>query len=200
MNLNDFAKEIHENAKAHGWWDEPRPFDELCALMISELAEALEEARAGRPMEWHWGEMTSTKGLGDPIGGCHIHMKEGHKEGCKPEGIAVEMADCAIRIMDYLGNVECDIDSLYEEIDIADGIESTLTKTFMAVACLISEADALMKDECCLNAEENVEWYFAGALKCIRHWFKANDLDFEAIARRKHEYNKTRERLHGKLF
>ena len=80
-------------------------------------AEALEEARAGRPMEWYWGEMTSTKGLGDPIGGVHIYMKEGHKEGCKPEGIAVEMADCAIRILDYLGSTEWDI-----EKTISDGM------------------------------------------------------------------------------
>ena len=38
------------------------------------------------------------------------------------------------------------------------------------------------------------------SLMSVMDWFEANNLDFEAIARRKHEYNKTRERLHGKSF
>ena len=30
--LNELAKEIHENAKAHGWWEENRTFPEIVAL------------------------------------------------------------------------------------------------------------------------------------------------------------------------
>lgn len=26
MTLNEWAKDIHQNAVAHGWWDEPRPY------------------------------------------------------------------------------------------------------------------------------------------------------------------------------
>lgn len=199
MNLNSFAKEIHENAKAHGWWDEPRHFDELCALMISELAEALEEARAGRPMEWYWGEMTATKGLGDPIRGVHIYMKEGHKEGCKPEGIAVEMADCAIRILDYLGSVGSNVErNVNEWMEIDPGVED-LTETFMNVADRITRAREFMKRGSDINICRAYDM-LAHAITIIIGWFCLNSLDFEAIARRKHEYNKTRERLHGKLF
>lgn len=44
--IRELKKEIHENAVAHGWWEEDRTISEICALIHSELSEALEEARA----------------------------------------------------------------------------------------------------------------------------------------------------------
>ena len=193
MNLNEFAKEIHENAKAHGWWDEPRPFDELCALMISELAEALEEARAGRPMEYRVCDVD-----GEPCD----HMRNCWHVGCplegsKPEGIAVEMADCAIRILDYLGYKGYPIDE--EKLRMGRDTETykCLPYAFMKVCMHIVEAH---ENEDIGMDEVHEVWSLEHALSIILNWFEANDLDFEAIARRKHEYNETRERLHGKLF
>jgi hypothetical protein len=45
MRINTIAKEIHEIAKAHGWWDEERSFGEVIALIHSEASEALEAYR-----------------------------------------------------------------------------------------------------------------------------------------------------------
>ena len=39
--FNELAWEIHENAMAHGWWEENRTFPEIVALCHSELSEAL---------------------------------------------------------------------------------------------------------------------------------------------------------------
>lgn len=88
LELNDvnyIAKLIHENAVAHGWWEDDRELPEIIALCHSELSEALEAYRNNEPMIW------------DNNG--------------KPDGIAVEMIDCVIRVFDYLG---------YKGIDVWD--------------------------------------------------------------------------------
>lgn len=45
MTVNEFAKEVHENAVAHGWWETARSFPEVAALIHSEVSEALRETR-----------------------------------------------------------------------------------------------------------------------------------------------------------
>lgn len=60
--LNNLAAAVHENAVAHGWWEQERELPEILMLCVSELAEALEEYRSGRPVRhrvksrkaWRW--------------------------------------------------------------------------------------------------------------------------------------------------
>ena len=113
--LNELAKEIHANAVAHGWWEEERRFGDIVALCHSELSEALEEYRAGRPMVWY--ECLVSESSCEPG---HYHYSVHCCEGCgnkgeKPEGIAVEMADCIIRILDWCGKEGVNIDAILRE-------------------------------------------------------------------------------------
>lgn len=117
MSMNDLAKEIHQNAVEHGWWDEPRSFGDIVSLCHSELSEALEEYRAGRPMVWHACLAADEKihclkgGCGDwTAGACELDSIDE-----KPEGIATEMADCIIRILDWVGKEGLDMDAIIRE-------------------------------------------------------------------------------------
>lgn len=114
MTINECVKAVHDNAVEHGWWEEDRNFGEIIALCTSELSEALEEDRAGRPMVWHMCEKT-----GQPCTEC---LAFEYGEGCtedkmkdKPEGIAVEMADCVIRIFDWAGRRGLDFERIIKE-------------------------------------------------------------------------------------
>lgn len=104
VSLNEWAACIHENAVAHGWWtgdvldgnrcgiyeDVDRPLPEILMLCVCELAESMEEYRDGNPL-----------------------IYEG--ENGKPEGIAVEMVDCIIRILDWMGHNGVDVDEMIKK-------------------------------------------------------------------------------------
>lgn len=102
--LNNLAAEIHQIAVDHGWWEEERPLPEIIALCHSELSEALEEYRKGRPMAYVWRP--------DDYPGYNEDDISKWKTGEKPEGIATELADCLIRILDYLAHVGVDVDDI----------------------------------------------------------------------------------------
>jgi NTP pyrophosphatase (non-canonical NTP hydrolase) len=46
--LNQWAKEIHDNATAHGWHEEKHSPEHLLALVMCEVAEAIEADRKGK--------------------------------------------------------------------------------------------------------------------------------------------------------
>lgn len=115
--LNEWAKKIHDNAVKHGRWDEERSFGEIVALCHSELLEALEEYRAGRGMVWYACEECKEdphpcepKDQWDCV---NYNMESNCKyRSKKPEGIAVEMIDCLIRILDWCGKEGIDVDEI----------------------------------------------------------------------------------------
>lgn len=82
-SLESWCRDIHEWAVGKGWWDEgvSKTFTECMMLAVTELAEAVEEFRDGRPCD----------------GVYYVQDDDGH---LKPEGIPIEIADVFIRLFD----------------------------------------------------------------------------------------------------
>lgn len=125
MTINALAKEIYEANKEKGFWDRPRDLTETTMLIITELAEAVEEERAGRSTVWYQGRDGDTLEPGDPDfrlldeGTVHnLHDLDGYADFTnpyKPEGVDVELIDALIRLLDLLGSREVDVEELLRQ-------------------------------------------------------------------------------------
>ena len=118
MTLNALAQEINDNARAKGFWDGDRNMGEMLMLAVSELAEALEEHRDGKPAEYfqiNGKEVRRPSPRADwvavkPLAGGELQTWTGVT--AKPEGVAVELADCIIRCLDTMHSLGVDIDGV----------------------------------------------------------------------------------------
>ena len=164
-------------------------------LMASELSEALEEFRAGRPMVYG-DDIEEEKRIED--------MDAIRALGCKPEGIAVEMLDCVIRILDYAmatwgeQGPHSDPD---EWADFAQDIrqyhgtkltEMPLEETIALGHWYISHAW-----EQATRAGQLRVYDLEDLASLLIAWVQAHGVDAEAVMELKHQYNKTRSYRHG---
>lgn len=183
FNIKLLAKECHQNSVDHGWWDDgDRPIDETISLIHSEWSEALEEARAGRGLIWY--------------------DEERHH---KPEGIAVELIDGVIRILDYLGKLKVGLNegNIFDISDFKTAYERIRDEEWS-----ISKIVAKLHEQTSIAYSKKAESYYklAGVSNLITAivyaliWVYLQDIDAEALLWEKHDYNKTRPYKHGKKF
>jgi hypothetical protein len=186
LNLNDFAKDVHAVAVEHGWWEgeENNDIDTKIALIHAEWSEALEEYRAGRPMVWRLclesGDVCDGDACGEWVdGGCELD-----EMAKKPEGIAVELVDGVIRILDLMAAKDMDFD----QVGYICGGKRTLPQ----LVKILHYATAMSDPE-----DDDAASWLSGCIEAVRKWLEERDVDMDEILRLKHEYNKTRSYRHG---
>jgi len=208
MNLIKKAKEVHENAKAHGWWETKREHYEIIALIHSEVSEVLEEYRNNLSYNT-------------------IYYEE-LELSSKPCGIPIELADIYLRILDYIGYFLLNANNeeeekayqlflnklrpmfpqvfeawLYYETD-----EHVFFKSNFNFAEWIGILHVLVSATPCVTSVQEDQVSHLGEKKLIEHLtsillyidylcIQFKILNFEEALRIKHEYNTTRPYKHG---
>ena len=192
MDLNEFAKEVHANAVAHGWWETERDPAEIIALIHSEWSEAREEYRAGRPMVWY-AVNADCQMCGDrPVIYNEICETNNCDAGHKPEGIAVELIDGCIRILDFAAHEKVSL-----KFEAIEPLQPTLPKLIADLHYYTSKAlDDVGRSGKIISHTHIPEWLGPAVYEVFRYIY-AHRLEAGKIMLEKHEYNKTRPYRHG---
>lgn len=191
---NLLKDEVHQMAKEKGWWDSPRNVNSVYALFISEIAEALEEEQKPK-FEGQDRAMYFIKD-GVPVPGIGT-LKRGEMPPSKPEGTLVELGDLCIRILDYMGYHNYNVERI-NEYTIDETIRLTMGGTraesfeelapFRALTCFVNITNSV-KEEMALSAMIQYAFEYA------RHTFP--DVKFIDVIKTKFLFNSTRSRKHG---
>ena len=212
MNLNEFIQQVHENAVRHGWWESKPSISESIALIHSEWSEALEEARAGNPMMYRnclAGEPIDEIAPCCPTSEAECLEFERRFEckyrSAKPEGIAVELMDGVIRILDLYGqNGITFTRSTVQQIARATKQANPLLNKQTPLVEIIAAAHSLTAKAGDLMLRGITPKVALGALEAcaglVMWWVDAHGENPEKILEEKHQYNLTRPYKHGKKF
>ena len=177
--MNEFAAEANDNAVKHGWWEGERDNRELIALIHSEISEALEEYRAKRPLVW----------INDAF--------ETADSPKKPEGIAIELIDMAIRIADFMGHYGLKFGGIEEYEDCSEDTASILCcklHGMLGDLCFDGDIDWVAGS---IEDEEYVSKRMTEMVAVAFNWIEGNGKDPWKLLYQKHEFNKQRSFRHG---
>lgn len=103
--INELAKEIHENAKSKGFYDEKKNIGEMLCLIHSEVSECLEADRKGKYTGFN-PKVINNIADNDEF---EFNFKRSIKDSFEDE-----LADIIIRVMDLAG---------YKNIDLEEHIK-----------------------------------------------------------------------------
>lgn len=176
--------EVVEWAYGKGWEPDPdRSFADECALLHSEVSEALEAYRT-----WRFDDATEEAAPRDEFTGelCYDNPQ-------KPQGVGSELADVLVRIMHYSGMRGYTINL---NVSVPDKMKSKCTSFGSEITAMhgIVSTAAVCYD---LSMYHCVEDMLSLLLAMLLYSCELHGLDLEWEYRRKMDYNLTRSYRHG---
>jgi len=184
MEYNKLAKEIHQDQKEAGWYDELRSDNTLILLIKSELFEAFEAYRKEPKIE----------ALGQSYLHSLLHLSkeidslfvERFKENVK-DSFADELADTVIRLLDFAGYKKLDLifdeDLEIKEIEITDVLTTLVNLDYNLTAIY---HDGLIGGD-----------FILWIIRQIEELAVFYEIGLETHIKLKLAYNKTRGKRHG---
>lgn len=164
---NKIRDMVHQTAVDHGWHDEERTFNTYACLFHCELSEAFEELRKGEGHEYYKGE------------------------NGKPEGFYVELVDCIIRMLDWLGQENLSATPIFP--DWKPDKER--------------RADSIAAAHSQICSAQDWKWdirqrkpFIKAAIGTLVAVLESEGQDVFALIREKDAYNKTRPYRHNKVM
>ena len=174
--LNALRDECYKIACEHGWHDEEHSERHFLCLVITELSEAVEADRNDRHA------CVRSSRMHNEVTGFECFIKDTVED---------ELADAAIRILDLAGLQDCDIgEAVTVRLKSAD--DYILLRAYFKASTFTEAVYTIV---------ENL--FFDGyelALLNVFNLAYVMDFDLMEHIRLKMQYNRTRERLHGKKY
>lgn len=183
IDLNKLAEELHAAAVDNGFWSVDDAEERHVAKMHSELSEAIQEDRCGRPL-LYVDDIEIEARITDPA----------MFDGRKPEGVAAELADFVMMVLDWAKQRDETIASPDEVFsNNTDDIENASLPHFVNN---MHEGIMLVHNDWVLRHDIQ----FAFIVHFVDLWLKARGIDLWQVIRLKMEYNRSRPKLHGRLY
>lgn len=193
-NISQLVQAAYQNAVNKGWWEEPRTYGELIALVHSEVSEALEDYRTpGIKPSDVWYERTLAPGV--------VAKREEQKEATdKPCGIPSELADICIRIFDIAGKYgwEKSLETAYRWLSRHEKREKWTAAPFGGKLSIIHAELSKSLEE--LDYNDNTGGainHLAAVLVEVELVAQEYGIDLERAIAEKMAYNATRPHRHG---
>lgn len=162
IEMNSIRDRVYQNAVNHGWHEERKSKEHWVCMVISELMEAVEADRIGSYADLEAFSKYNKE----------VDFKENFERQIK-DTAQDELADACIRLFDFAGVYDFDLDNLdYDGSDTEDYSELTFTESmYCIIKCMYefssNNIDAMLNEifAFCRSREIDILWFIEQKMK-----------------------------------